>query len=369
MDYFLGLFSTSWAVPPQHDPPTQTTQAMTHGSDVSDIEEDPEELQCLYPHERIIYEGYVKHGKGRPLMSILGNMTRFTLHEELQYLYLIERILREGSTEHGRNGDVMSVFGNMMRFTLRDGVVPMMTTKRLAWKACFHELMWFLSGKTDNRALQEKGVHIWDANASREFLDSRGLYDRAEGDLGPIYGQQWRHWNAPYVDCHTDYTGRGIDQLQYVIDQLKNPETRSNRRLIVSAWNPEQLSEMALPPCHVLMQFYVRNGDQLSCALYQRSGDVGLGVPFNLASYSLLTHMVAHHCGLQADEFVYFLGNAHIYDGHREALTEQMLREPMPFPKIRFRRSPSRIEDYDLDDIEFVEPYRSHPSLKMAMVA
>mgnify|MGYP006273058363 CR=1 FL=1 len=314
----------------------------------------------------------VSSPKVRPTVSVSTtdyDMTVEPMHEEYQYLELVGRILREGEHESGRNGEVRSVFGNMMRFTLRDGTVPMITTKRLAWKTCFHELTWFLAGNTDNQALQDQGVHIWDANASREFLDSRGLYERPEGDLGPIYGQQWRHWNAPYVDCHTDYTGQGIDQLQYVIDQLKNPETRSNRRLIVSAWNPEQLSEMALPPCHILMQFYVRNGDCLSCALYQRSGDVGLGVPFNIASYSLLTHMIAHYCGLQADEFVYFLGNAHIYDSHQEVMQRQVLREPLPFPKIQWKRRPSRIEDYGLDDVEFVVPYTSHSALRMSMVA
>lgn len=292
------------------------------------------------------------------------------MHEEHQYLDLIRRIMDQGTDEEGRNGTVRSVFGASMRFSLRDGTVPLMTTKKLAWKTCFHELTWFLSGNTDNAWLRERGVHIWDANASREFLDSRGLRERPEGDLGPIYGQQWRHWNAPYRDCHTDYSGSGVDQLQYVIDQLKCPETRNNRRLIVTAWNPEQLDDMALPPCHVLMQFHVREGRYLSCALYQRSGDVGLGVPFNIASYSFLTHLMAHYCGLVADEFVYFLGNAHIYDTHREALTTQLVRDPLPFPQMEILYPPpGRIEEYALANLWWKTPYQSHPAIKMEMIA
>ena len=293
------------------------------------------------------------------------------MHQEQQYLDLIQTILDRGSPEEGRNGKVYTTFGNMMRFSLKDGILPLITTKKLAWKTCFHELMWFLAGQTDNRKLQEKGVHIWDGNASRNFLDSRGLTNYQEGDLGPIYGMQWRHWNADYTGCETDYTNQGMDQLQEVIDQLKNPETRSSRRLLVSAWNPEQLDKMALPPCHVLMQFHVREGRFLSCSLYQRSGDVGLGVPFNIASYSMLTHLMAHHCGLESDEFVYILGNAHIYEEHLEVLKTQLERTPHEFPKIRINPQDDRvhIQDYVLDDIEWLQPYTHHDTLKMKMIA
>jgi len=302
-------------------------------------------------------------------------------HPETQYLDLIRHILDRGSREEGRNGAVYTSFGHSMRFSLKDGVWPLLTTKKVAWKTCFHELMWFLAGKTDNELLQEQGVHIWDANASRAFLDGRGLTDRWEGDLGPIYGFQWRHWNAPYDTCDDDYEGQGVDQIQYVIDALRSGgaeggaggEGRSSRRLVVSAWNPEQLNDMALPPCHVLMQFHVRENRFLSCALYQRSGDVGLGVPFNIASYSMLTHLMAHHCGLEADEFVYFLGNAHIYASHTEVLREQIERDPREFPQIRVggaeARVRDRIEDYTLEDLEWVRAYDSHGPMKMAMVA
>lgn len=293
--------------------------------------------------------------------------------EENQYLQLIRDILTKGHWEEGRNGRTRSLFGYSMRFSLKDGTLPLLTTKRVAWKTCFHELMWFVSGSTDNQKLIDKGVHIWDANASREFLDSRGLTLYEENDLGPVYGHQWRHFNAPYFDCHTDYSKgemkRGIDQLQQIIDQLRTPEGRTSRRLIMSAWNPCQIDQMALPPCHVLVQFNVREQKYLSCALYQRSGDVGLGVPFNIASYAFLTHILAKHCGLIPEDFVYFLGNAHIYENHIQVLEKQLLREPYTFPKICVKNEHDKIEDYDLEDIEFVEPYRFHETLKMDMVA
>ena len=289
-------------------------------------------------------------------------------HQEQYYLNLIREILDHGHDETGRNGNVRSVFGYSMRFSLKGGIWPLLTTKKVAWKTCLHELFWFLRGQTDNRILQDRGVHIWDENASRQFLDGRGLTKNEEGDLGPIYGHQWRHFNAPYMNCHTDYTGQGVDQIQYIIDQLKNPETRSSRRLVVSAWNPQQLDEMALPPCHILMQFYVRDGKYLSCSLYQRSGDVGLGVPFNIASYSMLTHILAVHCGLEAEEFVYFLGNAHIYQEHLDVLKEQVDRTPIEFPTITVAKR-DQIEDYDIDTIEWKTKYQHHSTMKMPMIA
>jgi len=288
---------------------------------------------------------------------------------ESQYLQLIRDILEKGHDEVSRNGNVRSLFGYSMRFSLQDGQLPLLTTKRVAWKTCFHELCWFIRGSTSNKELQEKNVHIWDANASREFLDSRGLTYRWEDDLGPVYGHQWRHFNALYQTCDTDYTGKGIDQLQNIIKDLKNEKTRSSRRLIMSAWNPQQLDEMALPPCHVLVQFNVRQGKYLSCALYQRSGDVGLGVPFNIASYSFLTHIMAKHCDLIPDEFVYFLGNAHIYEDHIDPLKQQLERTPYDFPKISIKTKHENINDYTLDDLEWSSKYEYHPTIKMDMVA
>jgi thymidylate synthase len=289
-------------------------------------------------------------------------------HEEYQYLNLIHDIIETGVFEKGRNGFTKSVFGASMVFSLTDGKIPILTTKRTAWKTCFKELLWFIRGDTNNIHLQEDGVHIWDANGSREFLDSRGLINNREGDLGPVYGHQWRHFNATYSNCDADYSNKGVDQLQQIIEQLQNPETRTSRRMIMSAWNPCQLDEMALPPCHILCQFNVHDGNKLSCALYQRSGDVGLGVPFNIASYSALTHLIAKHCGLQAHEFVYHLGNAHIYQEHIEPLMKQLERTPYEFPKIEICEKREKIENYKIDDIKIIN-YKSHETISMKMVA
>ncbi len=292
-------------------------------------------------------------------------------HPEEQYLNLIRNILENGHLHEGRNGNTLSLFGNSMRFSLKDGTLPLLTTKKVAWKTCFKELIWFIQGKTDNTTLQEQNVKIWNGNSTREFLDSRGLVNNEVNDLGPVYGHQWRHFNAEYKDCHTDYTGEGVDQLQYIIDNLKSEEGRKSRRLIMSAWNPLQLDEMALPPCHVLAQFNVRTeGDKhyLSCALYQRSCDVGLGVPFNIASYSFLTHLIARHCDMIPEDFVYFMGNTHIYCDHIDALKEQIERKPLSFPKINISTQ-KKLEEYTIDDIEWISKYTSHDTIKMAMSA
>ena len=290
-------------------------------------------------------------------------------HPEKQYLQLIKEILEKGSLEETRNGKTKSIFGYSMRFSLKDGELPLLTTKKVAWKTCFHELQWFIRGSTNNKELQDKNVHIWDGNSTREFLDNRGLHKNKVNDLGPIYGHQWRHFNAEYTDCHSDYSGKGIDQLANIISELKNPLTRCSRRHIVSAWNPCQLNEMALPPCHILMQFNVRDNKYLSCALFQRSIDTCIGAPINIASYSFLTHIIAKHCDLIADEFIYFLGNAHIYEEHFEPIQEQLKREPFPFPKINILQKHENIEDYTIDDIEWVEKYVSFGTIKMIMKA
>ena len=290
-------------------------------------------------------------------------------HEENQYLQLIQNVIEKGSLEKGRNGNTKSIFGYSMRFSLKDGTLPLLTTKRVAWRTCFNELMWFINGSTDNSILNKKNVHIWDANATREFLDSRSLYFNNENDLGPIYGHQWRFYNANYTDCNADYTGKGIDQLANIINELKTEEGRTSRRLILTAWNPQQIDIMALPPCHVLAQFHVREQKYLSCSLYQRSGDIGLGVPFNIASYSFLTHILAKHCDLIAEDFVYFLGNAHIYESHIPILEQQLLREPYPFPKISINTKHDTINDYMIENIDWVTEYKYCEPLKMEMVA
>ena len=244
-------------------------------------------------------------------------------HCERQYLDLVQNIIKNGTVEKTRNGVTRTLLGQSMRFDLTNNKMPLLTTKKMAWKTCLRELLWFINGKTSNDILKEQNVKIWNDNASRDFLNSRNLFHLKEGDLGPVYGHQWRHFNAKYTDCDEDYTGQGVDQLQNVIDMLKDPNERKSRRIIMSAWNPLQLDEMALPPCHILCQFHVMGEDELSCSLYQRSGDVGLGIPFNIASYSFLTHLLAVHCQLKPKEFIHHIGNAHIYEDHVRPLLKQ----------------------------------------------
>ena len=295
-------------------------------------------------------------------------MTDFKNDEELQYLNLINNILENGTWENGRNGKTKAIFGNMMRFSLKDGKIPILTTKKTAWKTCLKELLWFIRGKTNNKLLTEQGVHIWDGNSSREFLDSRGLQDYEVDELGPVYGHQWRHFNAKWQGDSHDYSGEGVDQLQYIIDQLKKCETRTNRRLVLSAWNPCQLDEMALPPCHILCQFNVHDGNKLSCMMVQRSCDFFLGIPFNIASYSMLTHLIANHCGLEAYEFVHFMGNCHLYENSIDAAQLQITREPFPFPTISIKQVRENIDDYTVDDF-ILDNYQSHEAIKVSMVA
>jgi len=260
-----------------------------------------------------------------------------------------------------------------MRFQLYDEdrenkpIIPLMTTKKMAWKTCLKELLWFMNGDTDNKTLQKQGVNIWDANATREFLDSRGLKYR-EGDLGPIYGHQWRHFNAHYYAANYNHTGIGVDQLGQLVRNLKDTEKRNSRRMILTAWNPCQLSEMALPPCHVLSQFHVVDDDKLICTVYQRSADVGLGLPFNIASYSFLTHILAHHCGLKARELIHFIGNAHIYEDHIEPLKKQLEEFPEIYPTLEIKDIKEKIDDYKIEDFE-IKDYKFGKKINMKMRA
>ncbi|ETV96381.1 thymidylate synthase [Aphanomyces invadans] len=285
-------------------------------------------------------------------------------HEELQYLNLIQRILDEGIQKGDRTGTgTLSLFGAQMRFSLRDGAFPLLTTKRVFWKGVAEELLWFISGNTNAKTLQDKGIKIWDGNGSREYLDSIGLVHREEGDLGPVYGFQWRHFGATYVDMHTDYTGQGHDQLADVIYKIKH--TPNDRRIILSAWNPADLGIMALPPCHMLCQFYVADGE-LSCQMYQRSADMGLGVPFNIASYALLTRMLAQVSGLQAGDFIHVIGDAHVYSNHVAPLLEQLKRSPRPFPRLHLNPAKTSIDEFTFDDFT-LDGYDPHKTIKMDM--
>jgi len=285
-------------------------------------------------------------------------------HEETQYLNLVREIIESGKVKNDRTHvGTLSVFGRQLRFNLRDNIFPLLTTKRVFFRGVVEELLWFIRGSTNAKELSDRGVHIWDGNGSREYLDRYGFTDREEGDLGPIYGFQWRHSGAEYVDMHSDYTGQGIDQLQEVIDKIKS--SPNDRRLIMCAWNPKDIGKMALPPCHALIQFYVSD-KELSCMMYQRSADMGLGVPFNIASYALLTLMVAHITGLQPGEFIHNLGDAHVYLNHVTQLKEQLTRTPRLFPTLTIRRQVSCIDDFHADDFE-LSGYNPHGKIQMDM--
>ena len=290
------------------------------------------------------------------------------MRNEEAYIQLIHDVLNNGTSERTRNGVTISTFGEMMKFSLQNNTIPLITTKKLAWKTCLKELLWFVRGSTNNSELVSENVNIWTENANeyKEKMLNEASEIIPDGDLGPVYGHQWRHFNASYTNCNTSYSGKGIDQLKNVIETLKNPLTRTSRRIIMSAWNPCQIDKMALPPCHVMCQFHVSNGNRLHCSLYQRSGDIGLGVPFNIASYSFLTHIIAKICGLEAYEFVHFLGNAHIYEEHVSALKEQISRDIFPFPTIEFTREINDIDNLNLSDFK-IHNYEHHKPVSMKM--
>ncbi|KAL3150606.1 hypothetical protein ABBQ32_000413 [Trebouxia sp. C0010 RCD-2024] len=284
-------------------------------------------------------------------------------HEEQQYLDLVADIIKTGAKRGDRTGTgTLSKFGCQMKFNLRHSF-PLLTTKRVFWRGVAEELLWFISGSTSAQVLQDKNIHIWDGNGSRDYLDSIGLTDREVGDLGPVYGFQWRHFGAEYKGMHADYTGQGVDQLAQVIDKIRhNPE---DRRIVLTAWNPAALPEMALPPCHMFCQFYIAEGE-LSCQMYQRSCDLGLGVPFNIASYSLLTCLIAKVCGLQPGDFIHTMGDAHVYANHVEPLKEQLQNSLRPFPVLHITSNKLDIDDYTMGDLQ-IAGYNPHKKIVMKM--
>lgn len=335
------------------------------------------------------------------------------MNTDQQYFQLIEHVLQNGKETENRTGiNTIACHGTQNRYDCSNNKLPILCSKKVPFKTVLKELLWFISGNTNNQVLQEQKVKIWNANATREFLDSRGLTNNAENDLGPIYGFQWRHWGADYQDCHTNYKnqlpkqedsmtklsdaiefidrikdqstheqfdlvcelenlqnrllnvmdtienkpGQGIDQLQNCIDLIKNDPT--SRRIILSSWNVGDLDKMALPPCHAFVQFFVTvtpedEPNELSCQLYQRSGDIGLGVPFNITSYSLLLHMIAHVTGTVAKEFIHTIGDAHIYVNHVDALQEQMQNfdsfENIEDVTIEIVREHETIDDFNVN--------------------
>ena len=260
-----------------------------------------------------------------------------------QYLDMMRLVRDTGARKEDRTGTgTLSVFGHQMRFDLSEGF-PLVTTKKLHLRSIIHELLWFLSGDSNIRYLKENGVSIWD-----EWADENG-------DLGPVYGVQWRSWPTP--------DGRKVDQIEQIMDQLRN--NPDSRRIILSAWNVAEIDNMALPPCHCLFQFYVADG-KLSCQLYQRSCDIFLGVPFNIASYALLTHMLAQQADLKVGDFIWTGGDCHLYLNHLEQADEQLSREPLPMPTLAIKRRPPSIFDYEYEDFEILN-YEAHPHIKAAV--
>ena len=295
-----------------------------------------------------------------------------------QYLELLQDILDNGEIKDDRTGvGTYSVFGRHIRFDLRRGF-PAVTTKKLAWKSCVGELLWFIEGSSDERRLaeithgsREDTVTIWTPNALAPYWKHKAKF---EGDLGRVYGVQWRHWNKYRTEkdmgaAHKGGTRLAVDKIE--VDQLANlikglTEDPNGRRHILSAWNVSELDEMALPPCHVMSQFYVNKNKELSCHMYQRSVDVFLGLPFNIASYALLTHLLAHHCGLKVGELVISTGDTHIYKDHIEQVKEQLTREPYPLPTLMLNAEKNNIFEMTMADIH-LENYQSHGPIKATM--
>lgn len=292
---------------------------------------------------------------------------------ETGYLNLLKNTLENGDIRQTRNGITRSLFGEQLKFNLAEGF-PLLTTKKMFTKGIIGELLWFLNGQTDNRLLKEQGIHIWDGNSTREYLDSRNL-DYQEDECGPIYGFQWRRFNCPYPGCDIPISQipiayREQDQLAEVVRLIR--EDPMSRRIIISGWNPCQLREMCLEPCHVLYQFYVRIVDgkkYLSCHLYQRSADLFLGVPFNIASSALMTHIIADITECIADRLTISFGDCHIYEEHIDVVREQLTREPFSFPQLSIREKCSLegLHQLKIGDFE-ITGYKSHGALKAKMV-
>lgn len=301
------------------------------------------------------------------------------LNQEKQYLKIMKNILNYGHRRQTRNGITYSLFGGHMEFELYDNTYPLLTTKKMFMKGIFEELKFFMLGQSDSKILESKGVKIWTGNTSRKFLDSVGLNHLEEGDIGPLYSFQFRHAGAKYIDCKTDYTNQGFDQLQYVIDTLKYD--RYSRRIIMTTFNPSQSHEAPLYPCHgIAIQFGITEEDFLDCHVYLRSQDWFLGTPFNIASYALMVYIILEivnnsddnkYGNLYAGKLIMSLGDTHIYEQHIEAVEQQLKRKPYPLPKIKFNKKLKSLDDlnhFELSDISIFD-YTSHGALKAPMIA
>jgi thymidylate synthase len=300
-----------------------------------------------------------------------------SVYEEYQYLNIVKDIIDNGEITNDRTGvGTKRVIGRLTRWNLENNIIPVLTTKKVLFRSVVEELLWFLSGSTDGEKLNNKGVKIWNANGKKEILDKLGFTNRREGDLGPIYSHQWRHSGAKYIDCDTNYTGKGIDQIKNLIyDMKKNPQSR---RLIINSWNPSDIQEMALPPCHISSQFIISSSGEVSCFMNQRSADMGLGVPFNIVSYSLLNYIISKICGYKPKEFIHFTMDTHVYLNHIDGLNQQLTRKPFDFPKLFIHPDLKSLDDFtnlfeqtktseDLEKFIKLDNYQSHPYIKLEM--
>ncbi len=294
---------------------------------------------------------------------VQNNLFDNTKSYELNYLNAMNEILKS-PLKKCRNAYCHSKFGLQFKYDCSNNKVPFITTKKLAWKTCIKELLWFLKGSTNNKELKEQNVKIWNSNTTKEFLKSRNL-NYKEDDAGPIYGFQWRHWNSSYTDCNTDYTNKGIDQLKKCEEMLKTDP--NSRRIIMSTWNVEQLDEGCLPPCHILVQFYVSYDNKLYLHFYQRSADMFLGVPFNMASYAVFLHLMSQRVGIPAGGVIHSIGDAHIYENHVEAVKQQLKNEIKSQPKILIK-SKKNWEDYKIEDFTVID-YECAEKISAKLVA
>lgn len=286
---------------------------------------------------------------------------------EQVYLQALRDVLERGKRRVTRNATTISVFGVKLDFDIRHQF-PLLTTKKMYWHGIVGELLWFLRGDTNAKRLDAQHIGIWNPNSTRAYLDSVGLAHYAEGDCGPIYGYQWRRFGATYRGCDAvPPADEGFDQLQTCIDLIR--DCPQSRRMFMSAWNPLQLNEMCLPPCHISYQFHVdEDTNELSCMMYQRSGDMFLGIPFNIASVALLVYLIAHHTGRVPGSISLVIGDAHIYESHVDAVRKQLERNPFPPARVCIHRHPAKIEDYVETDISLME-YVAHPAIRATMVA
>lgn len=289
----------------------------------------------------------------------------FTKHNyEAEYLNALYEIMKQPPRQ-GRNGITHSIFGLQFKYDCSDGKVPLLTTKKMAWKTCIKELLWFIRGDTDNKILRNQNVHIWDQNSTREFLDSRGLTHLQENDLGAVYGFQWRHFGAKYVNCESDYFKQGVDQLEMCVNMLKTD--KYSRRIIMTAWNPCDLENCCLPPCHCFIQWYVDANDKLCLQFYQRSADMFLGVPFNQFSYGVFLNIMCLKTGLSPGYVVHSIGDAHVYADHTDAIRKQLENPILEQPKIKINFKNNWI-DYNITDFELID-YKSASKISASMSA